>query len=333
MSFYKFKIGLGFGFMFFVAFVFLCVEINARLLQDPLVKNSKPAKLATKSLLLSIEKEGARIFIAGERGHILYSDDLGVNWIQSNVPTKVTLTDLYFINNNEGWAVGHDATILHTNDAGLNWEIQYFDPELDQPLMSLIAYKDSKTSQVNIDAVGAYGYFLSSKDNGETWSEKEISSEDAHLNQIIKIQNEKYLIAGEFGYVHKTLSDGTWHFIKTPYEGSFFGLMEPRENEYFAYGLRGTLYYSDDQGQSWKRITTDTTSSLLGGIVLNDGRMVLVGSSGVLLVADDSTNKRFHKHVFPDRKANSDLIQLNETEIMIVGEDGVKKFDLSEIGG
>ena len=110
--------------------------------------------------------------------------------MQSNVPTKVTLTDLYFINNNEGWAVGHNATILHTNDAGLNWEIQYFDPELDQPLMSLIAYKDSETSQINIDAVGAYGYFLSSKDNGETWSEKEISSEDAHLNQIIKIQNK-----------------------------------------------------------------------------------------------------------------------------------------------
>ena len=110
-------------------------------------------------------------------------------------------------------------------------------------------------------------------------------------------------------------------------------VLEPKEGKYFVYGLRGSIYYSEDEGESWKRISTNTTSSLFGGIVLEDGRMVLVGSSGVLLLAEDSSNKRFNMHVFSDRKSNSDLVQLSDKEILIVGEGGVKKFNLSEIGG
>ena len=48
MSFYKSKIGLNFSIIFFAAVAFLSFEISARLLQDPLIEDSKPAKLATR---------------------------------------------------------------------------------------------------------------------------------------------------------------------------------------------------------------------------------------------------------------------------------------------
>lgn len=317
--------------LFFLGF--MCFELQARLLEDPQIRDSRIAPLASKSMLLSIQKVQNRLFAVGERGHILVSDDKGEHWRQVKVPTKATLTDVFFISPEEGWAVGHDAIILHTKDAGETWEIQYFAPALDQPLMSVIGKPNAWNNQVELTAVGAYGTFLKSFDSGKTWQRVKVSDQDGHLNQVLGLSNGREIIAGEFGYVYQGLSDDVWHVVKTPYEGSFFGVLEPKPGHYFVFGLRGTVFYSEDGGLQWKRIPIHTTSTLLGGIVLKDGRMALVGSSGILLVADDSTNRRFNIHKFPDRKTNSDLVQLNARELLIVGEGGVKRFDLSEIGG
>jgi photosystem II stability/assembly factor-like uncharacterized protein len=55
-------------------------------------------------------------------GSILHSDNGGVTWdVQYSIAGK-KLTDICFIDDNNGWAVGDNGTILYTNDGGLNWE-------------------------------------------------------------------------------------------------------------------------------------------------------------------------------------------------------------------
>ena len=82
--------------------------------------------LASKSLLLDISPIGKdKIVAVGQHGHILLSSD-GENWQQANVPVQATLTSVYFLNDQLGWAVGHDATILHSQDGGLNWQVQQY---------------------------------------------------------------------------------------------------------------------------------------------------------------------------------------------------------------
>jgi photosystem II stability/assembly factor-like uncharacterized protein len=58
---------------------------------------------------------------------ILYTDDGGKNWtlrfefkISGDDPLS-RLYDINFINNNIGWVVGSNGTILHTRDSGKNW--------------------------------------------------------------------------------------------------------------------------------------------------------------------------------------------------------------------
>ena len=80
--------------------------------------------LAPKSLLLDITEAGDRLVVAGERGHILYSDDDGQSWQQALVPTTQMLTSVYFVDSQRGWAVGHDGLILVSDDGGENWRIQ-----------------------------------------------------------------------------------------------------------------------------------------------------------------------------------------------------------------
>lgn len=61
----------------------------------------------------------------GERGQVLLSDDYGRNWWQVEVPTRATLTAVWFATAQLDWAVGHDNVILHTRDGGLTWGHQY----------------------------------------------------------------------------------------------------------------------------------------------------------------------------------------------------------------
>lgn len=80
--------------------------------------------LAARSLLLDITTAGERLVVAGERGHILYSDDNGSSWRQATVPTTQMLTGIHFVDEQHGWAVGHDGMILASSDGGEHWRIQ-----------------------------------------------------------------------------------------------------------------------------------------------------------------------------------------------------------------
>ncbi len=79
---------------------------------------------ARTSLLLDIAAAGNRLVEVGERGHILYSDDVGETWVQLRVPTSVMLTRVFFVSDTTGWAVGHDGNILLSTDAGVTWTLQ-----------------------------------------------------------------------------------------------------------------------------------------------------------------------------------------------------------------
>ena len=74
---------------------------------------------AHKTLINALEKTGDRIFGVGVHGIIVYSDDEGESWTQAEtVPFTKTLTDISCPSQNKCWAVGHDATILHSFNGG-----------------------------------------------------------------------------------------------------------------------------------------------------------------------------------------------------------------------
>ena len=71
--------------------------------------------------------------LPGEKDH-------GQTWKQAKVPTQNLLTAVNFPSPSKGWAVGHEAVILATQDGGDSWEVQFGDPydpeaeiDYDQP--------------------------------------------------------------------------------------------------------------------------------------------------------------------------------------------------------
>lgn len=64
------------------------------------------------------------LYEKGTGGIIIHTTD-GYQWSKQNNPDDQdrTLTDVFFLNDQEGWAVGNIGIILHTTDGGNNWQI------------------------------------------------------------------------------------------------------------------------------------------------------------------------------------------------------------------
>lgn len=91
---------------------------------DVLDLPARVSALAVNSPLSGMARAGDRLVAVGQRGHILYSDDVGKHWQQAAVPVSADLNAVSFPSATQGWAVGGDGVVLHSNDAGATWRKQ-----------------------------------------------------------------------------------------------------------------------------------------------------------------------------------------------------------------
>ncbi|HZP12730.1 MAG TPA: YCF48-related protein [Nevskiaceae bacterium] len=247
----------------------------------------KPAEvmpLASKGLLLDIVNTGERLVAVGDHGDIVASVN-GDTWAQAEVPVRAPLTAVYFVDAKNGWAVGHDAAVVHTADGGRTWTLQNFQPELEKPLLDVF-FLDNQHGF----AVGAYGMLKETLDGGQSWNDVKnaISEGELHLNSIICLGDGALLIAGEQGTIGLSNDQGkTWSKLNSPYEASLFGALPVGDKGAMIYGLRGNIFVSQDvRAGKWAKIETGNVSSMFGGTKLADGRLVMVGLNGVIWVTD-----------------------------------------------
>ncbi len=284
---------------------------------------------AVSSLLLDITRAGDRLVVAGDRGHILYSDDAGRSWTQAKVPTRQLLTAIAFADDKHGWAVGHDALVLATTDGGENWTVQYEEREREAPLLD-VWFEDDRHGI----AVGAYGALIETTDGGKTWDDisDRLDNEDGfHLNAIAPIEGAGLFIVGEMGSLFRSVDLGqSWERVESPYQGSFFGVVGGAEpGVVLAFGLRGHLFRSIDFGDSWDSIELSNGNShalesgLADGSLLRDGRIVVVGHGGAVLTSSDQ-GRSFELYNRPDRRSLSGVSSDSEGNLILVGQGGVR---------
>ncbi|MCK9238696.1 MAG: YCF48-related protein [Thiopseudomonas sp.] len=294
------------------------------IIQSPYVAHSLRA---THSLLLDITHAGQRIVAVGERGHVLYSDDEGKTWQQAKVPTQQLLTAVYFVDAQQGWAVGHDALILHTTDGGLTWAQQYQDLELEAPLLD-IWFADQHTGF----AVGAYGTLLHTQDGGQHWESinEALDNESGyHLNAITAVKDAGIFIVGEMGSMFRSTDLGaSWETLTSPYEGSLFGVQATaQENTLLVYGLRGHVFRSADFGDSWQRIELRGANGplefgLADSSLLADGTVFIVGHGGSVLRSTDA-GQSFSIYNRTDRLSLAGVTDTQGGNLILIGQHGI----------
>lgn len=287
-------------------------------------EHALPSKLATENLLLGVARAGDRLVAVGEWGHVVLSDDRGDSWRQAQfVPSRITLTAVTFVDARQGWAVGHDAIILHSRDGGETWKIQHAAPEEDAPLLS-VWFQDARHGI----AVGAFGLMLETLDGGETWERRTLSEsaeEDYHLNQVLGGPEGSLFVAAEFGWIFRSRDGGdSWERLNPPYEGSFWGGMTLDGGGVLVFGMRGHVFRSDDLGETWQEIDSGMDQSLQSATRLSDGRIVLVGLGGAVLTSGDG-GRTLIPAIQPDRRGIAAVAEGRNGTLLLFGETGVKR--------
>lgn len=301
----------------------------------------------------AIARAGDTLVAVGARGLIATSAD-GNQWTQSNSPVQSDLLAIHFPTQQQGWVVGHDGVVLHSNDAGATWEKQldgrlaktlfdqYYanleiEPEALEAVQSAISlnYAAGPTLPL-LDlwfadtehgfAVGSFGTLIATTDGGKTWQPwlHRIDNEDLlNLNAIQGVGDAVY-IAAERGVIFK-LESGAQRFekVETGYDGSFFGLLSVGDSV-IAYGLSGTAYRSDDQGHSWVSLHTSSNVSLTAGAQLAEkDAFVLVNARGDLLFGSTATDalqlergKGFARY--------TGVVSLDEERLLMTSLEGIR---------
>jgi photosystem II stability/assembly factor-like uncharacterized protein len=307
---------------------FVAAPLQAQAATGSATSYSIESPKAVKNLLLDVAAVGKRLVAVGDRGHILYSDDNGANWTQAKVPTKQLLTAVFFVDDQHGWAVGHDAQILASTDGGLTWVKQFEDLEREAPLLD-VWFKDPN----NGFAVGAYGALLATTDGGANWEDvsDRLDNEDGyHLNAIVAVKDSGLFVVGELGGMFRSADWGqTWETLQGPYQGSLFGALGTNEaGTLLVYGLRGHLFRSADFGDSWEQIELNTPNNgplkfgLADGNLLADGSIVVVGHSGTVLKSADH-GRTFNLVNRADRLSLAGVAAVDNGNLILVGQGGV----------
>jgi photosystem II stability/assembly factor-like uncharacterized protein len=281
------------------------------------------APQAIKSLVLQVARAGKSLVTVGEYGGVLLSDDQGKSWRQAqSVPTTTTLTSVSFVDEKQGWAVGHGGVIIATKDGGENWRLLAGKPDGPEILFSVF-FTDANHGM----AVGPYGYAIETTDGGNTWIKRELAQgEDGerHLNQIFAGPSGTLLIAAEAGTVFRSEDGGrTWAAIKVPYKGSLWGGLALSDGTLLLYGMRGHVLRSADKGASW----TDAVAgdqSLSGAAQFSDGTLVLVGLGGAVLRSRDG-GKTFEATINLERTSYTAVAEGAGGTPILFGLTGVQR--------
>lgn len=276
----------------------------------PTATVSKPAPAisapkASENRLLDITLAGSTLVAAGQQGVILTSDD-GKTWQQSTSPVSVMLNRVVFTDPQNGWALGYDATVLQSTDAGKTWTLRHSDPK-GRALYDL-KFLDAQHGL----AIGAYGTMLETRDGGATWIARDdvITQLGMHLNAIVTLGNGMLFITGERGLMLRSTDAGaTWALLNSPYAGSLFGAMPHGAAGAVVHGMRGNVYVTDDVAAcpaldaaawdsfaretvadpaplGWRHLQTPIRESLFGSVPLDDGAALLIGVNGAALKID-----------------------------------------------
>ncbi|MFT5778447.1 MAG: photosystem II stability/assembly factor-like uncharacterized protein [Crocinitomicaceae bacterium] len=182
-------------------------------------------------------------------------------WNQQSSGINSQLTDVEFINDLEGFAVGN-SKILKTINAGVDWTLSY---DCDY-LLESVEFTVNKIIVVGYDIFNSQSIALISNDNGVTWIETVLSPAGFLYDVDFPTDLIGYTM-GSQGILLKTVDGGnTWNVYGTGISSLIQDIYFHDSSHGFAVGglSGGYIYETLDGGATWIEIVISATSFLQG---------------------------------------------------------------------
>jgi photosystem II stability/assembly factor-like uncharacterized protein len=173
---------------------------------------------------------------------ILRTMNGGASWTQQNdLGRKGIINDMHFINSQEGWAVGGQRTLLHTDDGGETWSSQTV-PVDDKFEISGVTFIDANRGWI-AGSSATSNMILYTENGGESWTAytSEITT-GIGWNEIYFNNSGRGWASGEDGSIIHTEDFGSsWIYQESHTEDDLYRLHMIDGNNGWAVGAGGTL--------------------------------------------------------------------------------------------
>lgn len=244
---------------------------------------------ATQATLLGAAWAKDRVVAVGDHGMVLLSDDQGKSFRQaSSVPLSSTLNGVSFVDDKQGWAVGHWGAILATSDGGDSWQVQRLSSEEDRPLFAVHFFNDRQGV-----AVGLWSLVMTTDDGGQTWTEQTVQAPPGASRADLNLMG---LFADDHGSVYATAEQGqvlrsedkgkSWSYLDTGYEGTLWSGAVLADGSLLVGGQRGTLLHGSVEGKDFRRLPLESKSSVTS-IAVSGSQVLVVGLDGLMVHSGD----------------------------------------------
>ena len=188
------------------------------------------------------------------------------------------LLNVWFANENDGYAMGAYGVFLHTSDGGSTWSLD--SNRLDNPDKYHL-YGMTRSSAGTLLVAGEAGTLLRSRDGGQTWERPESPYAGSFFGTVAA-GDGSLLVFGLKGNVFRSVDEGaTWSAVDTGDQRTLLGGRIFSDGTIVLVGSAGAVLISDDNGASFKAIPTTGNRVYSGVSRTADGRLLLVGFGGV----------------------------------------------------
>lgn len=174
-------------------------------------------------------------WVFGESGVLFATSDGGAHWVPQRSATKHLLLGGAFANENRGFIVGADATIMQSDDRGSTWQLIAPHNGQRARLNAVTAVRDRAW------AVGSAGQIIATTNSGRDWFVQR-SNVDADLSDVRFVDTREGWAVGAQGTLLHT-TDGGLHWmaeaiaVAHPLERLFVS----DRNHAWAVGFGGTI--------------------------------------------------------------------------------------------
>lgn len=268
------------------------------------------------------------------------------------------VSDIFFVNENIGWASISDHSTFKTTDGGITWTISpytfdkifFMDQDTGWGAHSVLGiYKSTnggldwvqkssvRSSSIYFSnsgtgwAVGSGGNILKSTDGGDSWFAK-ISGTTADLKSVHFYNSNIGVCVGNEGTILLTTDGGeNWNFSSAGCSSQLNSVLLTNATTIWIAGANGTILNSTDLGNNWTCHSGLTTVNLSAASFINENTGWFGGENGTIL--------KFQNDVIPVElmsfKANpeNNRVLLNwqtSTEINNLGYDVERKTNDGE---
>ena len=197
------------------------------------------------------------------------------------------LMDVWFRDENHGFAVGAFGEFLGTKDGGVTWEA--LNASLDNKERSHLNAVTGVGNVVFI--VGEAGHIFRSTDAGESWALLESPDPENGSFFAVNVDSSgnQIMVSGLRGAMYRSSNQGnTWKQIDESLHKNMNAVFFGEKEVVLAVGNDGAFLRSRDAGRTFKAHIQEDRLTIASVIEAADGNYVLVGAGGIKLIVPAS---------------------------------------------